>query len=456
MKRLILLMIATLAIALTGTAQTPDAIREFISKNPNFSEPTVTTYENVKIGKIASAPKGYKPFYFTMTSRHGSRYELQDTTYINLTAVYNRAAEQGILTPLGEEIRQILNRASNEQKGKEGELTSLGQKQLRGIGRRAYLNFKSVFDSGTIEGKSSTKMRCVFSMVAFIDGLKEKNSTLPVEIEARESHLGLLRPMANHPDTPKEVIAMWGGYGRAPQKTWANKFVAQVDKSKFATMLSKVVTRPELLVEKCGAPNLFQFFCNTHHLLLFSQNLEVCDDAILKRTFTLDEHYLCYLYQTTRWLHWSGGWGNPYIECYSSYLRPLVEDILCKAQEAIEGKNPHIANIRFTHDTYVAPLLTVLGYNNCALQYSEDWEKGCCSIPFSTLMPMGANLQMVLYRNKEGKVLVRSLLNEQDAFLPIECDTAPFYPWDELCALARANMAKLDKSRDKLFPKLKR
>ena len=150
---------------------------------------------------------------------------------------------------------------SNEQKGKEGELTSLGQKQLRGIGRRAYSNFKSVFDSGTIEGKSSTKMRCVFSMVAFIDGLKEKNSTLPVEIEARESYLGLLRPMANHPDTPKEVIAMWGGYGRAPQKTWANKFVAQVDKSKFATMLSKVVTRPELLVEKCGAPNLFQFFC---------------------------------------------------------------------------------------------------------------------------------------------------------------------------------------------------
>ena len=118
MKRLILLMIAILAIALTGTAQTPDAIREFISKNPNFSEPTVTTYENVKIGKIAPAPKGYKPFYFTMTSRHGSRYELHDTTYINLTAVYNRAAEHCILTPLGEEIRQILNRASNEQKGR--------------------------------------------------------------------------------------------------------------------------------------------------------------------------------------------------------------------------------------------------------------------------------------------------------------------------------------------------
>ena len=455
MKRIFSLVVAVVA-TLTAMAQSPEAIRELIRRNPNLAEPTVTTYDNIERGKLASAPKGYKPFYFTMVSRHGSRYELHDTTYIKLTNVYNRAAELCILTPLGEEIRQILLRATAEHRGKGGELTALGQQQLRGVGRRAYSNFKGIFDGGSLEGKSSTKMRCVFSMVAFVDGLKEGNSTLPVEIEARESYMTLMRPMPYHPDTPQEMVKMWRGYARNSAKTWGNKFISQVDEKAFATMLSKVVTRPELLVEKCGIANLFRFFAMTHHLLLFAQNFEVCDAEILRRTFTLDEQYLCYLYKTTSWLHWTGGWGNKLIESYSSYIRPLIDDIFVKAQEAIEGKNPHTANLRFTHDTLLVPVFTVLGYDNCALQYSTDWEKGCCSVPFSTIIPMAANLQIVLYRNKRGDVLVRSLLNEKDVTLPIECESAPFYPWEAFRELAYKNLDKLDKTRNELFPHLKR
>ena len=455
MKRFLSLVVAVTA-TLAAMAQSPEAIRELIRRNPNFAGTTAITYDNIERGKIASAPKGYKPFYFTMASRHGSRYELKDTTFVNHTEVFNRAAKLGILTPLGEEIRQILLRATAEHIGKEAELTSLGQRQLRGVGRRAYSNFKSVFDSGSVEGKSSTKMRCVFSMVAFVDGLKEGNSTIPVEIEARESYMPLMRPMPYHPDTSKEVVAKWSKYAKNRYQTWGHKFISQVDEKAYATMLSKVVTHPELLTEKCGVANLFRFFSNTHHLLLFAQNFEVCDKEILKRTFTLDEQYLCYLFKTTSWLHWTGGWGNKIIESYTSYVRPLVDDIFEKGQAAIEGKNPHVANVRFTHDSILVPLITVLGYNDCALQYNTDWEKACCSVPFNTIIPMGANLQIVLYRHKAGEVLVRSLLNERDVFLPIECESAPFYKWEDFRALAYKNLDKLDKTRNDLFPQLKR
>ena len=74
MRKLILLLSA-LAFALSTSAQSPEIIREIIRKNPNFAEPTVTTYENIEIGKIAAAPKGYEPFYFSMTSRHGAPRE---------------------------------------------------------------------------------------------------------------------------------------------------------------------------------------------------------------------------------------------------------------------------------------------------------------------------------------------------------------------------------------------
>ena len=453
MRRVLYLIVALVATSAVS-AQSPEAIREIIRKNPNFTEPTVTTYENVERGKIASAPKGYKPFYFTMTSRHGSRYELRDTTFVYVNDIYNKASELGLLTPLGEEVRAIINRATAEQLGKEGELTSLGQKQLRGIGRRAYQNFKPVFEGGSLEGKSSTKMRCVFSMVAFVDGLKEKHSTLPVEIEARESTLSILRPMADNSATPEKLKVEWAQYAKMGDG-WAHKGLAWLNSQNFSQSASKLFTNSDLLVEKCGARHIGLFLYNTHHLLLFAQNFEVCDSSILKRVFTPEEQYSFYIYLTIRWLHFSGGWGNSYVEFYTSYMKPLIDDIMTKAQDAIDGKNPHTANLYFTHDTYVVPLLSILGYDNCALQFGDDLEKACCTVPFSTLMPMGANLQLVLYRNKAGEVLVRSLLNEKDVTLPIECETAPFYPWGEFCKVVNKNMARLLATQERMLPTLK-
>ena len=96
MKRFFATLTA-LAALFSVSAQSPEAIREMIRENSNFSIPTVTTYQNVPIGKIAPAPKGYKLFYYSLTGRHGSRYELVDTTFVYTCNIFNRAAKLGIL-----------------------------------------------------------------------------------------------------------------------------------------------------------------------------------------------------------------------------------------------------------------------------------------------------------------------------------------------------------------------
>ena len=169
--------------------------------------------------------------------------------------------------------------------------------------------------------------------------------------------------------------------------------------------------------------------------------------AIIDKIFNAEELYNFYQYHSITWTQWTGGFGNPFSEALASFIRPLVDDVASKIDEAIAGKNPNVANIRFTHDSYVIPLLGVLGYKDCHLQYSEDWERTVTTIPFSKIIPMAANLQIVLYRNKHGEVLVRSMLNENDLYLPIECETAPFYPWEKMRELAYSNLAKLDQSR---------
>ena len=57
---------------------------------------------------------------------------------------------------------------------------------------------------------------------------------------------------------------------------------------------------------------------------------------------------------------------------------------------------------------------------------------------------MGANLQFIFYRStpKDQDVLVKVLLNEQEATLPIATDCAPYYHWTDF---RRYCMEKLEK-----------
>jgi hypothetical protein len=47
---------------------------------------------------------------------------------------------------------------------------------------------------------------------------------------------------------------------------------------------------------------------------------------------------------------------------------------------------------------------------------------------------MGSNLQFIFYRSspKDKDVLVKVLLNEQEATLPIATDCAPYYHWADV------------------------
>lgn len=449
MKRICLFIVAIITSFATF-AQSPDALRKIISENSNFSISTITTYQNVKIGEIATAPEGFKPFYFSMVGRHGSRYELRDSTFIHTTEIYNRAAKLGILTSEGERVRQILNNATAEQMGKGGELSALGQVQWRGIGRRAYQNFGDIFTSGTVEAKSSVKMRCVFSMVAFNEGLREKNTGIVVEQEARESYLPILRPMLDNPNSPRELMVKCRTYARKGE--WHNEFIKdQLSKHDFASTLAKLVTNADLLVKECGAASTFWFLYQTHHLLLFSQNFGFDNYDTIRRIFTVEDEYRFYCYHAAGWIHLGWGEGNDNASIFISYLRPLVEDVLNKMQDAVDGKNPHVANLRFTHDSYFVPLTTVLGLEGCVAKFEGDIEKAATSAPLCKVVPMGANIQIQLYRNDQGKVLVRLLLNEKDATLPIECNSAPFYPWDVFRKFVEGNMAEFDKRRNKIL-----
>ena len=44
--------------------------------------------------------------------------------------------------------------------------------------------------------------------------------------------------------------------------------------------------------------------------------------------------------------------------------------------------------------------------------------------------PMGANLQLIFYRDKKSDILVKFLLNESEVTLPLKSKTVPYYSWN--------------------------
>ena len=448
MKRLLFLAI-TLAFALSAGAQTPEAVLESISKYPNHAYPEAAVYPGAPAEGVAVAPEGYEPFYFSLVGRHGSRYERSDKYFKRALGVFNKASELGILTEDGKLLHKKIKEIYDAQQGNDGELAPLGFEQWNEIAERAYNNFGKVFESGSIEAKSSISLRCVFSMTSFTNAIKGKVPSIKIAQNARKSDLWIIRPLANDPAFTKEdkkIIA------DAKKALGADEFRKEWEKNyDVSAFISKVSTDPEAFVKKCGGDAPFMIARHTIISLLFGENFGHGDRELLTRLFTPKELYGLYIHQTSNWVNSSIGRGAEAVEAYQAYMRPMAEDILNKAQAAIDGKNPDVANLRFTHDSYVGPIMSVLGYEGCVPQWNENIELAATSFNHGTVVPMAANLQIVLYRNKQGKVLVRSLINERDAYLPIKSKTAPFYTWKEFSDYINGNLKQLDASKEKVL-----
>ena len=448
MKRFFLLLSALAAVVI-ATAQTPEAVRESISKYPNLALPTYSTYPSIPLGEIAAAPEGFEPFYFTLVGRHGSRYDQSERRFKTILSVYRKADSLGILTEQGKHLYAHIAEIEAAQEGRNGELSELGYNQWLGIAHRAYKNFAPVFAEGSIEGKSSTSLRCLLSLVAFNQGIKEHSPQLTIYQQARKSELAIVRPLYDNPNTPELARKIHKECGEKGE--WNKNLSMWMKESDASSFLSKVTTDRKRLIKECGGKSYFNVLRYSFRALLFGENFELGDRELLTELFTPEEMYRIYVHQTAKWVNTSVGRGKDEVEMYSSFMRPMVDDIVAKCNAAIEGKNPHKANLRFTHDSYVGPLLSVMGYEGCVPQYNTDIELATTSFNFGTVVPMAANLQIVLYRNKKGEVLVRSLVNERDAYLPIKCATAPFYPWKAFCKHLEKNFKELEKVQKKVL-----
>ena len=412
---------------------------------------SMTQYEDPGV-TYSKAPKGFKPFYMSHYGRHGSRYLLNTPQYNDPLTILQQANEKKILTDFGKDVLRRLEIMAKDAEGHLGDLTIVGQQQHRGIARRMVRNYPEIFNNKTtIVARSTTSHRVMASMTA---ALMEFSSILPqMTIDYNDSdfdrgYMNSEDRAINSAKNSRErnaAVSAFNAKHNNPERLMCalftdTTFITRYERTSSSGSVS-VSDRSDDLYTK-----IYDIAANmgSHSYLGFD-----LDDV-----FTFDEWYDCWLQNNLYWYSVSGY--NDLTQNLVPYGHAtLLQDFLDKADIAIANGTP-AANLRYGHDTALYPLLCLMEVNDCGYA-PKDIEDLADKWVNYDIVHMGSNIQLIFFKDKNGTILVRALLDEKEAKLPVECykdakgkEYPYFFEWNKVEKYYRDILAKWDKIKAEL------
>lgn len=416
MRRLLLTAVLIVSLLSLYAQSSP---REEILANPNLSASNSVAYPGPKTRSYTPAPYGKKPFYLSHYGRHGSRYLTKPEDYDYLPNVMGIAEEKGMLTPFGKDVLRRVRIMKEMTRNRLGDLTELGKQQNRDIALRMTENFPELFKGNAqIKLRSTLVPRCVMSMMSAVQELTAINPKLRIDFDASFSDMYYLyfvdEALREHIKSDTLKVA----YDTFCKRHWKEY------------RLSASLFNDTAYINKEIDIHRVNYYL--YRLAGSIQNTDLRDEMTLYDVFTSDEIYENWL---TGNAYWFTGFGftplNGNMQPFAQ--RNLLRNIVLQADTAIMNDKPSVF-LRYGHDTIILPLVCLINVNGYGTPYS-DFEKLVDGgwIDYR-VFPMAANLQLIFYRKnaKDKDVLVKILLNENEATLPIKSEVAPYYHWNDV------------------------
>lgn len=365
------------------------------------------------------APEGYKPFHLEHYGRHGSRWHIGSYNYDHPYELLKKAHEAGKLTPLGEQVFDIVVEVRDEFiKGRDGELSDKGAIQHQEIGRRMALNYPEIFTPETnIDARSTIVIRSILSMFNALNGIQSVVPDINIKTDASRADMWYM----NYNDTTMRRIL-----------NHADSTVLKDFRQKHANKgdyLKKIFNDQAYAQDSIG-PSLF----NPLFVLLNNTQSHYDQPWITDQVFTVEE-------ARERWLGRNASWflesGNSKItENHQPFSqRNLLLNMIESADTAMvsDGKS---VNLRYGHDTIIMPLSCLMELNEFGQEINDLEDLAALGWHDYKAIPMGGNIQMVFYRPENSvnpdEVLVKVLLNEEEAVIPLPGEKGPYYNWNNL------------------------
>ena len=422
MKKFTFILIAALAcLSLNATTPRKQVIANFDrSASNHYAYPYGT---DVKLPSLSPAPQGYEPFYIDHYGRHGSRWLTNAKYYERPYNQLKKAQEANMLNLQGELLMRQLMIVLETSKERVGDLSDEGAKQHQEIAERMFRNFPEVFQGDArVDARSTVIIRCILSM---------QNETM--RLQALNPDLRITADASYH-----DMYYMGWGYGEDTLANDLRKSVDPISEAMYSKHLHPERFIAQLVNDTAWArANLDgrQLMRDVFDIAGSLQGHQFFDVINLYHYFSNSEIFELWRLKNIYWyIHWANAPQNgnrmPFIE------RALLRDMIEKADDAI-STGERGASLRFGHETCVLPLACLMELDS--VNYScddldvlhEHWQD------FNTI-PKACNIQMVFYRPvgtttaQADDILVKVLLNEHEALLPVAALQGPYYRWSDL------------------------
>ena len=414
---LVIILLTSYLSPLTSSVSAQSVI-DLIKESPSYASCNYHVYPDSIKTVLTPAPAGKKPFYISHYGRHGSRYISNRNGYETPYIMMQHADSLDELTPTGRKVLHEMNSIMHDTEGRWGELTGSGKRQLEEIGQRMVRNFPEVLSPGAnVKCLSTIVPRCIESMGSTALKMLQECPTLHITMEASKRNQWFM----NHQDQDLRRNYM------TPE---ARKAYRAYTKPRLGNsrLMELIFKNPDIVKEFVDDEHFNYYLMK---MALFQLNISYNRNPRLMELFNTDEFYRMWQVDNALWYIQHGacklnGSRQPYSQ------RHLLRQIIADADSCIKLNRPG-AQLRFGHETVLLPLVCLIGVNGYDLETDNLDELEAKGWWCSSVFPMGSNLQIIFYRSspKDHDVLIKVLLNETEATLPLPTDCAPYYHWQD-------------------------
>lgn len=372
-----------------------------------------------KMPKDTPAPDGKKPFYINHYSCPGSYYHETRALYEEPYAVFAKADSLGKLTKLGKEVLQRLALMRQDARDRTGELTSKGALQTRELTRQLALRFPDMFTpKGYYSGRSIVQNNCILSVEEAIVQLSSMFQPLLTRVTVSHREDRFMTPK-----DPKLEAQCWDSLTTARY----DRFLAL--NTGNARLMESLFTDQNFVVNNVDPEILSrQLFVLAGSI----QHTELSGHITLYDLFTTSEIRSHWKKLNAKYYIQNGactlnGGTQPFLQ------RATLRNMIHMGDSALKRYSP-LVHLRYTNENVVMALACLMELDNCGLQTDNLEGLGDLGWVNYRIAPLGGSIAMIHYRSERNDpdVLVKVLLNGNEARLPIETDCAPYYHWDDV------------------------
>lgn len=401
----------TVSIALLGAAvQVQGADPMATSFDARQCEGSLTPYPQ---RQTLNYPDSLEPRYVSHVGRHGARYPASSANCLKLREALDQAFEAGTITPLGRELQNLNEAVIAASTDRWGALDSLGMAEQRGIASRMMANWGPLFNQGTVMALSSYSPRSMMSMFSFVHQMDRLNNRLEFMTTTGRINSATMRPF----DVDEDYLEF------RKDNVWKPAYDEYFEAVCPITAITRVLGKDFPFGDTSRARDL----AITEYYVLAGLQAMHMPNVMDKYFDTKEMNALWSCFNLRQYLQRTA---TTVSTVPADIAAQLVLDIITRADQAIEGTNPAVADLRFGHAETIMPLVSLLKLPGC-YYLTNYFDTVAGHWKDFDVVPMAANVQFVFFQAKASKRwYVQTLLNEVPVNL-IPNDTRRYVPWGD-------------------------